>query len=112
MSNLDWLAGWLEGEGSFHFSETRPTLTRKAYKRIKIVGCSNDLDTLERVQACAGGGRINGPYKYGDEKQNHYQWGLRKKSDVVKLMRRLHPFMGERRKHQISEALKKVGLNP
>lgn len=105
---LCWLAGWLEGEGSFHCSTQAATSTRKEYARLAIIGVSNDLDTLEFAEATAGG-RINGPYKYGDRKKPHYQWGVRKRSEVVCLMRDLYPYMRERRKTQIEKALAKAG---
>lgn len=106
---IGWVAGWLEGEGSFHYSETAPTATRKAYGRIKIVGASNDLETLERVQKHIGG-KINGPYKYDDKRQPHYQWGIRDKASAVHTMRILFPYMGTRRKEQIIYALEKAGI--
>lgn len=109
IEGFSWLVVWLEGEGTFHCSTQSATATRKAYHQIKVVACSNDLDTLEKAQQIAGG-NINGPYKYGPRKQPHYQWGVRDKQHVVELMRTLHPYMGTRRKEQIDEALQKVGV--
>src|SRR6266704_613078 len=101
---LIWLAGWLEGEGSFG--------THKASLQPIIQGESTDLDVVERASIIAGS-KLYGPYI-----SNHNNLKKRPKSvkpyykislwgkPAAELMMSLYPLMGTRRRGQILIALR------
>jgi hypothetical protein len=101
-----WIAGWLEGEGTFHCTISKPTATRKAYRRLVVRAVSTDYDTVVRAQTYAGGD-IYGPYQYGI-RQPHWQWGIGGNEPAAEFMRMIRPLMGQRRQKQIDEALAKA----
>lgn len=113
---LMWLAGFLEGEGSFLVSDSKQKSNHLQsrsdgyrYLSIRIVGPSCDLDVLERVQSIAGG-KIFGPYADSKGKGKPiYRWVLAKRKEVVPLMEALKPLMGKRRQQQIENAIEKAG---
>jgi len=98
---LVWLAGWLEGEGSFICSGTT---TKDMCFQIR--GVSTDLDVIERV-ATALKVDVGGPFY--DKRPNRkplYYANLPGKR-ARDLMLQLYPLMGNRRQRQISDAITK-----
>lgn len=97
-SDLYWLAGLLEGEGSFLAGP--PSSPNKT--RISVSMC--DLDVIERVADLFGVSYI---YTRTDDRPNHsdtYQVAV-SGSNARSLMSTLRPLMGERRQGQIDAAL-------
>lgn len=101
-TELAWLAGWLEGEGTFHCSTDK-----RGYTRLSVRGVSVDLEVIQIVQRKAGQGRIYGPYKYGTNKQFSFQWAICGRHAAAEFMRMLRPHMSSRRQAQIDAALAK-----
>ena len=99
-----WLAGWLEGEGSFIVTSGRSR--NKRYKRVRINACSTDLDTLEYVQALVGG-VVNGPYiRTGGGGKPVYAWSLSTYKSALPVMQQVEPYMiSAKRKNQIRAAI-------
>lgn len=100
---LAWLAGLLEGEGSFiEFLETR----NKKW-RCKIYLKMTDLDIIERVQYLTGMGSIC--TAESPSKPSHYkkawQWQVQSIPEAIKLMEMLLPLMGQRRSEKITTIL-------
>lgn len=99
-----WLAGLLEGEGSFiEFKDTR---NRNRW-RCKVYLKMTDLDVVEKAQRIAEMGTIckaNAPSKLKHWKDS-WQWQVQSVPDAVELMEELLPHMGERRTEKISEIL-------
>jgi hypothetical protein len=105
-TELAWLAGWLEGEGTF-FCHIEPARgNRKAYVRLTVRAASVDKEIVDKAQTIAGG-RVYGPYKYTENRQPHYQWGISGKSAAAEFMRLIRPHLGTRRRAQIDAALTK-----
>lgn len=104
MDSVDWLAGLLEGEGSFvEFADTNSDMWRcKVYLKM------TDLDIIERAQQAAGGvGTIckaNPPSKPGHWKDS-WQWQVQSVPDAIYVMLGVLPFMGQRRSTKIEEIL-------
>lgn len=104
MDSVDWLAGLLEGEGSFiEFTDTKSDKWRcKVYLKM------NDLDIIERAQLVAGGvGTIcpaNAPSKLAHW-QESWQWQVQSIPDAIYVMLGVLPFMGVRRSKKIEEIL-------
>ncbi len=112
MANLKeiyWLAGWLEGEGSF--------LAKKHWRgggiSLVIRGASTDLDMVQKVAAILGAS----VYKRGVRKDvrpsSHPEkwkqvWDavLARSPESAAWMMTLYPLMGERRRSQIAKAIK------
>jgi hypothetical protein len=97
--NLCWLAGILEGEGSFPY-QCSPGI---------CIG-STDKDIVERV-AKYFDRKIRGAYKYKLNKKPVYYteiWGIK----AIEWMKRLYPLMGIRRKQKIKENLKRFKKAP
>lgn len=105
-TELAWLAGWMEGEGTFYGAYVK---TRKDYwyHRVTLRAVSTDKDTIEKAHRITGVGRIYGPYMYGTNKQENWQWAVCKRVDAETLMHILRPHMSSRRQVQIDEALRK-----
>ena len=110
-----WLAGLLEGEGTFCPHRTKRKRKYGTYiasqVRVQIQMC--DRDVMERV-AKLFGSNLLGPYEgkgRGFSEINRLPFWVvsavgQKAKRVIKLVR---PYMGERRKKQILDMLKEEG---
>lgn len=95
IQELAFVAGVLEGEGSFLSTpDGRPRVSMRM----------TDVDVVRRVAAVIGG-RVTGPYDYGNKPL--WQTGVQDSARAAGVMMTLWPFMGERRQEQIAGALKK-----
>lgn len=95
-SSLYWLAGWLEGEGSF--TPGKPS----APNQPRIIATTTDRDIACRVADLLGVRPSNGVLR------KHYKRLYRievKAARAVSLMKQLRPLMGARRIEQIDKAL-------
>ena len=102
-----WLAGWLEGEGSF--CGPPPSDPR----RVRILGCTTDEDVAELVGRLLRVSPTFSHTKACREKGWSPTWKILKRgSGAVELMQSLHALMGERRKGQIERALAAIGESP
>jgi len=101
---LWWLAGLLEGEGSFDF-QCRTSENRNG--RIRIQLATTDYDVAERV-AYMLGVKVNGPYKQsGIGKLPTYRV-MKSGVRIFPLWSRLYPLMGKRRQEQMVSAWARV----
>lgn len=102
MTEIDiaWLAGFLEGEGSFiaYTWKGRPTYYAP---RIQVV--STDIDVMEKACKIMGS-KLYGPYCYMEGKKKHWQTQVNNKK-AAEIMLLILPFMGERRSIKIKELL-------
>lgn len=104
MNDVDtaWLAGLLEGEGTFTRCGTN--------LQVQII--MTDEDVLRRAMKIAGCGNF---YERGVRKEGYkpqFQWQVNPRDDVVALLKRVRPFMGERRGARIDELLAIHEANP
>jgi hypothetical protein len=102
-TELYWLAGWLEGEGSF--MAPPPSDPR----RVRITATTCDADVADEA------GRLLGVTpRLSTRARRHGRlplWGLlRRGGRAVELMKALYPVMGLRRRKQIDRALAAVDL--
>lgn len=98
--DIHWLAGLLEGEGTFYRYKWKG---RKTYVSPRISVCSTDKDIIDRVSSIMDT-RTYGPYKYGDNKKPWWKTETTKSTGVGWMMT-LYSLMGERRKAKIAEIL-------
>jgi CMP-N-acetylneuraminic acid synthetase len=96
---LCWLAGWLEGEGSFASGTSNLT-------RCQVRGVSTDKDVIEKVAALMG----CTSFKQNRRTQDKAHWkdtyrAILCGQKAFDLMARLYPLMCERRQQQIKKAM-------
>ncbi len=104
-TELAWLAGLLEGEGSFFLHRTRPSGAKRDYYYPTIVVTMTDADVIQRAaraMECPSAVRTIAPA--GVSKKTGYRAVLRGAA-AVRLMRALLPMMGVRRSSKIVELL-------
>lgn len=104
---MAWLAGLLEGEGSFYMLTSH--VGGKPYRYPKIVVNMTDQDVIEHVARILGGSVYTMPKakKFPDRKQ---QWRAQASgSNAATWMRRLRPMMSARRQAKIEEILAEYG---
>lgn len=99
-----WLAGLLEGEGSF----LKPRPSTPTIPRITIEMC--DKDVIERVAYIFGVNYIYHRKPRNDHRKGGYGVASAAKN-AVKIMQAIYPIMGERRKKQIAEATNGRAVN-
>jgi hypothetical protein len=103
-ADLYWLAGWLEGEGSF--CKPPPSDPRRA----RVLGCTKDRDVATRVAHLLGASpRYAHPASARKRGWSPVWRILVRGTRAVRVMKALHPLMGSRRQNQIATALATVG---
>lgn len=106
---FQWLAGLLEGEGSF----MKGTPSKPQIPRIHLKMTDNDI-----IERAANILKVSyyGPYKVKSKnsdieyKPHYIMWGLGKRA--VELMKQLRPLMGERRQGQIDVVIASYAPKP
>jgi hypothetical protein len=98
-TELAWLAGLLEGEGTFTINYVKGKSDQPCIE-VKMV----DLDVIER--ACALMGRVSVYARKPDQTGHQIQYRVRLRGKrAAHLMRQLLPHMGKRRQARIREIL-------
>lgn len=100
-----WLAGLLEGEGSFVFHQTATG------RQFVISLVSVDRDTVERAAELLGG-NCTGPYMNAKSTKPYWKVQMARRAEVLALVRRLRPIMSQRRQQQIDNLLAMDVLHP
>lgn len=95
INELNWIAGLLEGEGSFIFLNGR---------RARISCGMTDLDVLEKLQTICGGSICKQRYKRKEYYKDVWVWYL-ESFKAVELMKDLKPLMGSRRQQKIQDVV-------
>lgn len=103
-ADLYWLAGLLEGEGSFTFAAATVASTGYVKHNFRISVASTDLDIVERVADLLKT-RVRGPYRGKAHHKQYWTTSLGARDDVLQMCRRLRPLMGQRRQGQIDAVL-------
>lgn len=99
--DLDWLAGWLEGEGTFCTKEC--TSKGYTYKVAAIVGVSTDYDVIERVSKLLTV-NVNTRPKQQEHHKQPYSISING-ALAINWMIKLYPLMGKRRQQAINHVL-------
>lgn len=104
-TDITWLAGLLEGEGSFMMG--RNIVSGKVYRYPRVVVSMTDQDIIDRVAVLLGTKTYVIPNKNDSKKQ---QWRAQVNgSKAALLMEELLPYMGLRRAGKIKEILDEYG---
>ena len=96
MKGINWIAGFLEGEGCFSIINANNTLGVRA--------TSTDYDVLSYLQRAVPGSLIYGPRQ--SSQKPYWVWSVTS-GPADSLIHALYPLMGERRRKQMQYALKK-----
>lgn len=91
-SALAWLAGLVEGEGTFTSSVSSSTL--------RVV--MTDLDVLERIERITGVGYIGAVASRQPHHKQAYGWQVKRREHLEPLAKLLWPLMGSRRRVQMA----------
>jgi hypothetical protein len=109
---ISWVAGLLEGEGSFGLGAIKSTGVRQ----IRISCSMTDEDTIQRLMMLTGGGNYNLEGRRDPRRVERskplYCWVIGKRADALELMRSIRPYMGQRRGAKIDELLQYAEENP
>lgn len=92
LAEIAWIAGFLEGEGTFDASWRRA-----------VVFVTTDRDVAERAVSILRG-RLNGPYNYRPDRKPFWRGTIHGRQAAEWCMT-LYPLMGERRRTKIREWL-------
>lgn len=103
-TDLAWLAGLLEGEGSF----LKGPPSEPGTPRITV--SMTDRDVVARVASLFGVSASN-PFKHKNPKWKPFYLATLKGTRAVELMGLLRPLMGERRQGQIDRAAKTLSVS-
>jgi len=97
---LRWMAGWLEGEGTFYIGKGGTAAIIQVF--------SIDLDVLEKAHQIVGGAlHYIKPRRHPQGYVSQEGWRLHLESEAaVSLMRQVLPLMGQRRTTQIKAVLR------
>jgi hypothetical protein len=112
-ADVAWLAGLLEGEGTFTLSKQR--VGGKSHRRTegllpRVQLCMTDEDVVHRAYIVTGVGTFSGPNipKSRGENKPSWTWAVNRFGQVIAIMRIVLPFMGVRRTEQINFALENM----
>lgn len=96
MDSIDcaWLAGILDGEGCFTYSN--------GGKNPVVTVAMSDFDVIERVAAVTGVGTIL-EYKVAAGRKPMLRWWVGRRRDVARVLLAIYPLMSERRQSRIAE---------
>lgn len=100
-TEIAWLAGLLEGEGSF--AMIRSCVGGKVYRYPKIVVNMTDRDVIERVADLFGGSVYDIP-RYIEGRKLQYRAQITG-SGAAQWMNDLYPWLGDRRRERIDAVL-------
>lgn len=94
-----WLAGLIEGEGTFFCSQRRD-------RRYPVIAVGmTDEDVIRKAHMIAGVGTIQVTSIRGLMKKMRFTWKVGRTADVFALARLLRPHMGIRRTGQLDDML-------
>ena len=100
---LGWIAGLIEGEGSFSIKKGR---RKHGYSyRPLIQLASTDEDVINRLQTLVPAGSICKPTRLTKGGKQVYKWALSNSEAVFDLLVLLFPLMSGRRKDRMREIL-------
>ncbi|WP_410816444.1 LAGLIDADG family homing endonuclease [Micromonospora sp. 050-3] len=107
-TEVAWLAGLMEGEGSFIVMRVAATERQKARIRVRLSLQMTDQDVVQRVADTVGLGNVHAHPRQQDHHKDTYVWTISRMKPVVELVRLVLPLMGSRRTDQINAMLAAV----
>lgn len=100
-----WLAGVFEGEGSLTNGKINGV-------GMQLTISMKDEDVIKRLYSIAGRGTLEGPYRRNNPKWSPmFRWAVRRRTDVLYVVRGMWDDLGTRRRAQILRVLKTAGIS-
>lgn len=100
--NLAWLAGLLEGEGSFNVRKSK-----RGNWQLSVTIKMTDQDVIERVKTVTGGTNRITVYQYKDGiRKDSYMFLVTGNREAAALMWAVYPWMCSRRQAKIRECIR------
>lgn len=91
--NIAWVAGIIEGEGSFHYTE-------KTARRLRIR--MTDKDVLDKIKSILKIGTLHGPYKKKNPKhKDAWEFSVCRRKELIEICNAILPWMCKRRTSKI-----------
>lgn len=101
-AEIAWMAGIYEGEGCL-------VLLKRAIGSCQLTIQMCDEDVLQKVLHVAGVGRIDGPYRENiPNRKPRWCFSVSRRDDLLYLLPLLRPWLGERRRARVDEALERL----
>ena len=104
-TDVAWAAGLFEGEGCI-------SNDKKKYRRLSIN--MTDEDVMKRFVRIVAYGNLKGPHlpRKSENPNGKYkpfwQWGVGKRSEVLRILKMFIPYFGKRRSQKAIEAINKI----
>ena len=98
-TDIVWAAGLFEGEGSIPHSHTRPKLMCVSLKM-------TDEDVMKKFVSIVGYGNLCGPHIDKKGNKPFYAWQVRKRSEVLRILKMFLPHFGIRRADRAIEVIR------
>lgn len=99
--NIAWLAGLIEGEGCFSIRKYK----NKQYVSTRVI--MTDFDIIEKIYKIVNHGVVSGPYCRNVPNRKPWKnWVLNDAAPQLELLKRLLPWLGNRRKKKVLECIK------
>ena len=114
VKEIMWLAGFLEGEGSFMWSPNAKGPSGRSKNMATIVACSTDLDVVQHAGRLLGEGICKQAKRIPDtwvSTKPLYRCRIRG-ARAIGWMMTLYPLMGTRRQAKIRDILTKWKIAP
>lgn len=102
MDKLSWFAGVFEGEGSIKCMKIK---SRADSYALSLVIKMTDEDIILRCLDAIGVGRVKGPYHEHAKNKPMWYWEVTSQGEIVKVLDKLYPMLGVRRKEKAREVL-------
>ncbi|AYQ99129.1 HNH endonuclease [Mycobacterium phage BaboJay] len=110
-----WVAGILEGEGSFTLGAAGQRKHGKRIQQLQVTCGMTDEDTIRKLHRIAGIGNVY-LERRKDPRREHakqlYVWQASKRLDIVPFLHQIRPHMSLRRGARIDELLAYADANP
>jgi LAGLIDADG endonuclease len=91
-TEIAWAAGFFDGEGCITITKTRSGKFKYNHHCLRASIAQVYKGSLDRFQSVIKRGRVRGPYKYGANKQYHWQWNA-SGMDVLYVLDILWPYL-------------------
>ena len=99
--DLAWAAGLFDGEGSTSTLKAQ----RDKYTYLRMSVSQKDRRVLDKFQVIVGAGKV-----YGNKRGMH-SWDCFRKDDVLKVLKKLWPYISEQKREQATLAQARVAAN-
>ena len=88
---LAWAGGFFDGEG--YIGCTTQIIRERGYHRLACSVAQTSKEPLIRFQKAVEAGKVYGPYNYGINKKDYWQWNAENTDTSRQVMEKLIPYL-------------------